>query len=156
MFFGVAGINTKVVVEYAAPLIAFSLLGILITWAVLFVLGPAMNKDSWFERSIFVYGYATGVFAIGFLLLRIVDPENESKTLNDTAVTTPFLTPMETFVWAAGPAMLLGGQQWTFIGIFAAVFFGCLIVAIALKWWYAKIPLSERKAIHSVEPIDVE
>ena len=156
VFFGVAGINTKVVVEYAAPLIAFSLLGILITWAVLFVLGPAMNKDSWFERSIFVYGYATGVFAIGFLLLRIVDPENESKTLNDTAVTTPFLTPMETFVWAAGPAMLLGGQQWTFIGIFAAVFFGCLIVAIALKWWYAKIPLSERKAIHSVEPIDVE
>lgn len=103
-----------------------------------------------------MYGYATGVFAIGFLLLRIVDPENESKTLNDTAVTTPFLTPMETFVWAAGPAMLLGGQQWTFIGIFAAVFFGCLIVAIALKWWYAKIPLSERKAIHSVEPIDVE
>ncbi len=52
--------------------------------------GPAMNRGSWFERSIFVFGYSTGVFAIGFILLRIVDPENRSKTLNDTAFAAPF------------------------------------------------------------------
>ena len=151
VFFGVASIRLDLVVKYAAPLVFFLLVGMLIVWFVLCILGPAMNKDSWFEHSIFVYGYATGVFAIGFLLLRIVDPENESRTLNDTAVTTPFLTPLETFVWAAGPSMLVGGQHWTFIGIFAALFFGCIIVAMALKWWYVKIPLSERKAIRSFD-----
>ena len=151
VFFGVASIKTDVIVEYAAPLTAFCILGILITWFVLWILGPAMNRDSWFERSIFVYGYATGVFAIGFLLLRIVDPENESKTLNDTAVTTPFLTPVETFVWAFGPSMLLFGQEWTFIGIFFAAFVVLIALAIILKWWYVKVPLSERKAIHSIE-----
>ena len=151
VFFGVASIRLDVVVKYAAPLVFFIAVGIVIVWFILCILGPAMNKDSWFEHSIFVYGYATGVFAIGFVLLRIVDPENESRTLNDTAVTTPFLTPRDTVVWAAGPAMLLGGQHWTFIGIFAALFFGCIIVAIALKWWYVKIPLSERKAIRSYD-----
>ena len=134
------------------------LLGIFIVWFILRILGPAMNRDSWFERSIFVYGYATGVFAIGFLLLRIVDPENESKTLNDTAFTTPFLTPVETFVWAAGPAMLMGGQHWLFIGIFATMFFGLIFAAMVMKWWYIKIPLSERKAIvnYSVDEKDQE
>ena len=33
----------------------------------------------------------------------------------------------------------------------AALFFGCIIVAMALKWWYVKIPLSERKAIRSFD-----
>ncbi|WP_125141667.1 sodium/glutamate symporter [Clostridium transplantifaecale] len=147
VFFGVAGIKIPIIVKYAGPLLVLMLLGIFIVWFILRILGPAMNRDSWFERSIFVYGYATGVFAIGFLLLRIVDPENESKTLNDTAFTTPFLTPVETFVWAAGPAMLMGGQHWLFIGIFAAMFFGLIIAAMVMKWWYIKIPLSERKAI---------
>ncbi|MEG1931686.1 MAG: sodium/glutamate symporter, partial [Pygmaiobacter sp.] len=124
VFFGVASIKIPVIIKYAGPLLVLLLLGIAIVWFVLRILGPCMIRDSWFERSIFVYGYATGVFAIGFLLLRIVDPENESKTLNDTAFTTPFLTPIETFVWAAGPAMLMGGRHWAFIGIFAAMFFG--------------------------------
>lgn len=151
VFFGVAGIKVPIIMKYAGPLLLLMILGIAIVWFVLRILGPAMNRDSWFERSIFVYGYATGVFAIGFLLIRIVDPENESKTLNDTAFTTPFLTPVETFVWAAGPAMLMGGQHWLFIGIFAAMFFGLIIVAKLLKWWYVKIPLSERKAIKNYE-----
>ena len=43
--------------------------------------------------------------------------------------------------------MLMGGQHWLFIGIFAAMFFGLIIAAMVMKWWYIKIPLSERKAI---------
>ena len=39
------------------------------------------------------------------------------------------------------------GQHWLFIGIFAAMFFGLIIAAMVMKWWYIKIPLSERKAI---------
>lgn len=157
VFFGVASIKIPVVVKYAGPLLILMVTGIAVVWFVLRILGPCMNRDSWFERSIFVYGYATGVFAIGFLLLRIVDPENESKTLNDTAFTTPFLTPLETFVWAAGPAMLMGGRHWVFIGMFFAIFCAFVGVSMLMKWWYAKVPLSERgRIVNYEEPVEAE
>ena len=100
VFFGIASIKIDVVVKYAAPLALLLLFGTFIVVLTLMFFGPAMNKGSWFERSLFVFGYSTGVFAIGFVLLRIVDPENKSKTLNDTAFAAPFTTPAELFAWS--------------------------------------------------------
>lgn len=128
VFFGVAGIKVPVVVEYAVPLTVICLLGIALTWVTLAVLGPTFNAKSWFERSIFVYGYATGVFAIGFLLLRIADPQNKSRTLSDVAMTTAFLEPVETFIWAAGPTMLMTGHHWMFVAISGGIFAASLLV----------------------------
>ena len=109
--------------------------------ATLMFFGPAMNRGSWFERSIFVFGYSTGVFAIGFILLRIVDPENRSKTLNDTAFAAPFTTPAEMFAWSMGPMMLLNGSHWKFIGIYLVIMAACIIANIVFKWWWLKLPL---------------
>ena len=117
VFFGIASIKIPVIVKYAAPLAILLVIGILIVVATLMFFGPAMNKGSWFERSLFVFGYSTGVFAIGFVLLRIVDPENRSKTLNDTAFAAPFTTPFEMYAWGFGPMMLLGGRHWQFVGM---------------------------------------
>ena len=73
------------IIDTIVPLLVLLLFGIFIVVITLLYFGPAMNKGSWFERALFVFGYSTGVFAIGFILLRIVDPENKSLTLNDTA-----------------------------------------------------------------------
>ncbi|MFC8563891.1 sodium/glutamate symporter, partial [Peribacillus frigoritolerans] len=144
VFFGVASIKLPVVLEYALPLGLLMLSGMIIVILMLWAVGPLMNYESWFERSIFVYGYATGVFAIGLTLLRVVDPNNKSKTLTDTAIVGPLNTPIELFAWSAGPAMLLGGQHWSFIGIYAAISIVCVVISIKLKWWYWKIPLEDR------------
>ena len=127
-----------------AGFIALALLllcGIVIVVATLMFFGPAMNRGSWFERAIFVIGYSTGVFAIGFILLRIVDPENRSKTLNDTAFAAPFTTPAEMFAWSMGPMMLLNGSHWKFIGIYLVIMAACIIANIVFKWWWLKLPL---------------
>lgn len=144
VFFGVASIKLPVILEYALPLGLLMLSGIIVVVLMLWVIGPAMNYESWFERSIFVYGYATGVFAIGLTLLRVVDPENKSKTLTDTAIVGPLNTPIELFAWSAGPAMLLGGQHWSFIGIYAVISILCIVISIKFKWWYWKVPLGDR------------
>ncbi|GIN19531.1 MAG TPA: sodium:glutamate symporter [Bacillus bacterium] len=144
VFFGVASIKLPIVLEYALPLGLLMLSGLIIVVLLLWVAGPAMNYESWFERSIFVYGYATGVFAIGLTLLRVVDPRNKSKTITDTAIVGPLNTPIELFAWSAGPAMLLGGQHWAFVGIFAVISILCIVISIKFKWWYWKIPLAER------------
>lgn len=141
VFFGIVSIKISVIVKYAVPLTLLLLAGISIVVLTLMFFGAAMNKGSWFERSIFVFGYSTGVFAIGFILLRIVDPENLSKTLNDTAFAAPFTTPIEMFAWSMGPMMLLNGNHWKFIGIYLAITAACVIVNIALKWWWLKEPL---------------
>lgn len=129
------------IVKYAVPLALLLLAGITIVVLTLMFFGRAMNKGSWFERSIFVFGYSTGVFAIGFILLRIVDPENLSKTLNDTAFAAPFTTPIEMFAWSMGPMMLLNGNHWKFVGIYLAITAACVIVNMTLKWWWLKEPL---------------
>ncbi len=147
VFFGVASIKIAVIVEYAMPLLLFTICGIAIVFFGMRVLGPAMNNESWFERSLFVCGYSTGVFAIGLTLLRIVDPENKSKTLNDTAITGPLNTPIEVFAWASGPAMLLGGAHWAFVGIYLAITVACVALPRVLGWWYTKIPLTQREAV---------
>ena len=52
--------------------------------------GPHLIGKDWFERGLFNWGYATGTFATGFCLLRVVDPNNRSTALSDTAILTPF------------------------------------------------------------------
>ncbi len=141
VFFGIASIKIAVIVKYAVPLLLLLLFGMVIVVVTMMFFGPAMNRGSWFERSIFVFGYSTGVFAIGFILLRIVDPKNLSKTLNDTALAGPLTTPIEMFAWGAGPAMLLGGQHWAFAGIYTLVLIACIVVNMVFRWWWLKLPL---------------
>lgn len=148
VFFGIAAIKLPVIVEYALPLGLLMLSGILLVVLTLRIMGPIMNYESWFERSIFVYGYATGVFSIGLTLLRIVDPENKSKTISDTAIVGPLNTPIEVFAWAAGPVMLMTGKHWTFVGIYFAITLGTIIVSRAFKWWYVKEPLAGRPDVN--------
>lgn len=146
VFFGIASIKIAVIVKYAAPLAILLVIGILIVVATLMFFGPAMNKGSWFERSLFVFGYSTGVFAIGFVLLRIVDPENRSKTLNDTAFAAPFTTPFELYAWSFGPGMLLNGKHWQFVGMYVALTLACVVVNVIFRWWWLKLPL-DRPAV---------
>ena len=141
VFFGIASINLSVIVMDAVPLLMLLVFGIFIVVINLLYFGPAMNRGSWFERSIFVYGYTTGVFAIGMILLRIVDKDNRSKTLNDTALTGALTTPPEVFAWGFGPAMLLHGQHWTFVAIYTALLIACIVVSVLFKWWWRKLPL---------------
>jgi len=142
VFFGVALINVKVIIEYALPLIVLILVGIFCVVIVVVPFGAFMNDKSWFERSIFIYGYSTGVFAIGFVLLRIVDPENRSYTVEDTAM-TPFLNFIEIFSWSAVPIALVNGQGWLVVGICAAVCVAAVAINLVGKMWY-KAPLAGR------------
>ena len=154
VFFGIAAIKITVIIEYAMPLLLMTLVGLVIVFLTVFPLGYAFNKDSWFERSIFVYGYSTGVFAIGFVLLRIVDPNNKSKTVEDTAM-SPIGSFIEILLWSTVPALLVNGKGWIPVIITAVVTIILFIVAILTKTWWIKLPLSKRKFIGVAEESQV-
>lgn len=146
VFFGIASIKITVIIDYALPLLLLISVGFILVFLTVFPLGYLMNRYSWFERSIFVYGYSTGVFAIGFVLLRIVDPNNRSKTLEDSAI-TPLTSFLEIIAWSAFPAMLIAGKGWWIVWITLALTIITFIIAIVTKLWWPKIPLNKRESL---------
>lgn len=146
VFFGIASIKLDVVVEYAGPIVLSMLVGFILVAIVVYPLGKAYNRDDWFERSIFVYGYSTGVFAIGFVLFRIVDPGNKSGTIEDTAM-TPATNIAEIAIWSLYPALLISGQ-W----IIAAIVPTVILIAMGILTkmtgtWHFRMPDSERNIL---------
>ena len=103
--FGVASISITVVMEFAAPIILLCLLGTLASLVLVFVVGRKLFHNFWFERSIFVFGWTTGVVAIGVTLLRIVDPEAKSGTLSDYGYAYTLQSVVEVFIIALTPIL---------------------------------------------------
>ena len=54
--------------QFAMPIICLSALALGSLILCMYVIGPRLNNKYWFERCIFVYGYCTGVYAIGLTL----------------------------------------------------------------------------------------
>lgn len=140
VFFGVASIKVPILIEYFVPFAVLMIVGIVTTVWGFWWLAPYMMPDNWFERGIFTYGVYTGVFAIGFVLLRIVDPDNRSKTLDDVAITAPISNITEILSVAMVPVLLSTGQEKTAIvtaGLYSLFF---LVLPTVMKWWYFKLP----------------
>ncbi len=114
--FGVASISITVVMEFAGPILLLCLLGTLTSLVLVFVVGRKLFHNFWFERSIFVFGWTTGVVAIGVTLLRIVDPEAKSGTLSDYGYAYTLQSVVEVFIIALTPIL--------------AVSMGCIAVGL--------------------------
>ena len=114
--FGVTSISITVVIEFAGPILLLCLLGAFTSLSFVFIIGRKLFHNFWFERSIFVFGWTTGVVAIGVTLLRIVDPEAKSGTLNDYGYAYTIQSIIEVFIVALTPIL--------------AVSMGCITVGL--------------------------
>lgn len=85
-----ASIKIPVVIKYWLPLLVTSMaiLAALLTW--MFLVCPHIFSDNWFELAITHYGVKTGVAAVGYMLLRTVDPKIETDAGTIYALGTPF------------------------------------------------------------------
>lgn len=116
--FGVATIRLSVVAEYWQPIALLCVLGVAWPLAIVFVVGRKLFHNFWFERSIFIFGYLTGIVAVGITLLRSVDPHMKSGTLDDFGFAYTVQSVIEVFLVALIPM--------------AAVAFGCLPAGLVL------------------------
>lgn len=105
--FGVATIRISVVMDFLGPILLLCVIGILWALALVFIVGRGLFRNFWFERSIFIFGYITGVVAIGVTLLRIVDPEMKSGTLDDFGTAYTFQSIIELFVVTMTPVFVV-------------------------------------------------
>ena len=85
---------------------------ICVLWSLFYVLfiGRKLYHNFWFERSIFIYGWTTGVVAMGIILLRIVDPDFRSKTLEDYSIAYVFISLIELLLISILPVYIVSGN----------------------------------------------
>ena len=69
--------------------------GIVYSGAVLWFAGRRSFRNFWFERSLFTFGWNTGVVGTGVALLRVVDPRLRSGTLEDYGLAYLFIATLE-------------------------------------------------------------
>ncbi|PAB60715.1 sodium/glutamate symporter [Anaeromicrobium sediminis] len=131
--FGVASIKLAIVVKYAAPIFILFLVGAIFCVTYLFLVGRRLFNNFWFERSIFIFGWSTGVIAIGVTLLRIVDPEFKSKTLEDYGMAYVFMSFIEILLISLLPILMVNGYG-LITGLVCFVIFGTLIWITAHKY----------------------
>lgn len=88
-----ASIKVPVVVAYWLPLLIGSIviMAFMLVW--LFWLSPHIFQECWFEQGIIRYGAFAGVAAVGYMLLRTVDPKMETDAGTIYALGCPLMSP---------------------------------------------------------------
>ncbi|GAA4925926.1 sodium/glutamate symporter [Nesterenkonia rhizosphaerae] len=121
--FGVASINPAVVLAYAGPLAMLLIFGVVFIAFFYFVIAKRLFTDHPVEQSIFLWGWNTGTVAMGIALLRVVDPEMRSKTLDYYGIAYVPIGFADIAIIALLPVFVMSGLAWpaalllTFAGI---------------------------------------
>ncbi|UGB33232.1 sodium/glutamate symporter [Metabacillus sp. B2-18] len=142
--FGISSISLPVVIDYFLPLSILFIFGLLYAFFSCRLLAKHFFKDTWFEKGLFTWGWATGTMAMGIALLRIADPDTESTTLEDFGLAYIPMAPVEIAVVTFAPFMIVSGQSWLFILLTLGGAVVLYLFARANKW--VKTTLVEKKS----------
>ena len=84
------------------PVLIIATAGLIGTmFLVLAVSAKVFHASSWLERALLMYGTGTGVYVSGLVLLRMVDPEQESDAHPDAALAYPMIAMLSLFALPA-------------------------------------------------------
>ncbi|MGW9019452.1 sodium/glutamate symporter [Priestia megaterium] len=133
--FGIASINLSVVVDYAVPLTLLLAFGIFWAYFIFIVIGPKVFSQYWFEKALFGWGWSTGSVAMGLALLRIVDPELKSKTMDDYALAYIGMIPVEMVIITMAPLLYVNGLPWLFPIVLLLTGIIIIFVYKSKGWW---------------------
>lgn len=140
-----ASISIPVVLSYWKQLLLGSIviLALTIFWSLW--IAPRIFKECWFEQAIIRYGAATGVAAVGYMLLRTADPKMETEAGTIYALDSPFLSPFcgGGLITSAWPFMIAGMG----LGGFTALTLGVvvvLMVVLRIFFWNKSFKYQQR------------
>lgn len=142
----VASVSIPVVLEYWQPLLVSCVTLSLTTMGIFWFISPRIYKKHWFECGIVRYGTATGVAAIGLMLLRTVDPEMKTEGGKVYALSTPFTSAFVGggLVTTAYPFLI---SDWGTLKcglLFTALSAACILFCALIGFWNRK-PIKEQR-----------
>lgn len=137
--FGIASISIAVVIDYALPLLLLFAFGLFFSYLYFKFVSTHFFSTYAFEKGIFTWGWSTGTVAMGIALLRIVDPDAESKTLDDYGLAYIPIAPVEILLITFSPLFVLNGKGFLFVGIVLAITLAIYFVARKGRWLNTKV-----------------
>lgn len=129
--FGITSIKISVVIKYFYPIVILTIIGVSFVVFYLVVISRKLFHNFWFERGIFIFGWSTGVVAIGVTLLRIVDPEFKSKALEDYGMAYVFMSFIEIGLIAVLPTLIVSGYSMAAGGVCFLIFL--ILITVCVK-----------------------
>lgn len=90
----VTSIKLSAIADNLIPIILVSLLAAVTMMFYFYWICPRLFKEDWFEQAILHFGVNTGVTAVGFMLLRTVDPEMNTIASKAYAIQAPITSPL--------------------------------------------------------------
>ena len=89
----ISAVSIPVILEYWKELLIVCVIATAATVFLCLYFGPRLYPRHWFESSILRFGIATGVAAVGLMLLRVCDPELKTDAAETYALSSPFTSP---------------------------------------------------------------
>jgi len=86
----IASMPVRAVITFIVPILYMVVLGFVLSAIVLVLLTKYFVPEYYVERIVGVWGFSTGVFITGIMLLKICDPEYKSPVLNDMSIAFSF------------------------------------------------------------------
>jgi ESS family glutamate:Na+ symporter len=136
--FGIASIRIEVITANAVPLAILAVFGVVFSVAVLWLIGRRIFHNFWFERSLFVYGWNTGVIATSVTLLRVVDPRLRTHTLEDYGLAYVFISALEIILMVALPVLVASGIILAPALVLLAAAAVCVLLSSKVVGWFAR------------------
>lgn len=133
--FGIASIQLSIVIEYALPLTLLLLFGIGFVFFMYKFMAPMFFKEYHTEKGIFSWGWGTGTVAMGVALLRIVDPELESGTLDEYGLAYIPISFLDIAIVSLAPILVLSGFEWHLTIVLLLIGIVVLVGTRILGWW---------------------
>lgn len=138
--FGIASISSKVVLNYALPLVLMFTFGTLLTLSFMWFVGRRICRNFWFERSILMFGWNTGTVAMSLVLVRVVDPDIRSGVLEDFGISYFGIAFVEIAIISLLPHLLMSGYVFWPTVVLLSGFFSCILLSRFLVGWFPKSP----------------
>lgn len=109
IFFGVATINLTVVANNWQPLVLMSIVGL---GTVIFYMWMCYRHcdNYWFEKSMIIFGWATGATPTSILLVRTCDPEYKTGVFQNWVLCWLFVSIIDVFNTSLSPHFIIQGQ----------------------------------------------
>lgn len=133
--FGIASISIEIVVNFALPLVILFAFGTLFTLTFLWVIGPKICRNFWFERTMAVFGWNFGTVATSIMLLKVIDPDMRSPVIEDFSVSYFGIAFAEIAIVSLLPQLIINGYVLGPSLILIATFFACLLLSRFTVGW---------------------
>lgn len=132
--FGVASIRLAVVWKLIIPLTLMIVTGLGLTFLFVYFIGKRLAGEYWFEKTVFTWGWFTGTMSMSIALLRIIDPDMKSGTLDEYAYAYVYVAPVEIALISLAPIAFITGFGWLYVGLSIAGGVATLIAARKKGW----------------------